>query len=187
MPTVHRHRGAARALLGAAALAASLGACSSGHRSSSEPGTSTTTTSAPTITTSTAGPGPGEEAVAAYRAFWQDFLAAGDPIDPESPRLAEHATGEQLAAVRNSFLAVKAAGQVLRGGLNLAPRVVSAEAATVVISDCYDDGTGLYSPDGVRQDKEDPRRHLITATVTLVDGAWKVANVKHEGDGCTAS
>ena len=186
MGTVVRHRGAGRALLVAAVLAASLAACSSGKHSSAEPATSTTTAST-TPTTQTSAPGPGEEAVAAYRAFWQDFVAAGNPIDPESPLLAEHATGEQLAAVRNSFLAVKAAGQVLKGGLNLAPRVVSAEAATVIISDCYDDGTGLYSPDGVRQDKEDPRRHLITATVTLVDGAWKVAKVKHEGDGCTAS
>ena len=186
MGTIRRRRGVARALLGFAALAAGLAGCSSEDEPSAEPETSTTTAST-TPTTQTSIPAHGEEAVAAYRAFWQDFLAAGDPIDPQSPRLAEHATGEQLASVRNSFLAAKGAGHVLRGTLNLAPRVVSAEATTVVISDCYDDQTGLYSPDGVRQDKEDPRRHLITATVTLVDGAWKVAAVKHEGDGCTAS
>ena len=187
MRTIHRSRRgqAAVVVLALAALAAGGASCSSGGSSSSKAVSSTTTSAAPTTTTTT--PPPGSEAVAAYRGFWDDFLAAGNPVDPESPRLAAHATGDQLAAVRNHFLALKAAGQVIRGGMNLAPRVVSAESTTVVLSDCYDDQTGLYSPDGVRQDKEDPRRHLITATVTLVSGVWKVASVKHEGDGCTAS
>ena len=187
MRTVHRPRRgqAALAALGIAALAAGATSYSSGRSSPSGLASSTTTSAAPTTATTTLA--PGSEAVAAYRAFWQDFLAAGDPVDPQSSRLADHATGQQLAAVRNSFLAVKASGQVIRGGMNLAPRVVSVEATMVVLSDCYDDQTGLYSPDGARQDKEDPRRHLITATVMLVDGAWKVASIKHEGDGCTAS
>ena len=187
MRTVHlkRRRQAAVTVLGLAVLAAGGASCSSGSSSSSKAASSTTTSATPT--TSTTMPPPGSDAVAAYRAFWDDFLAAGNPAEPESPRLAAHTTGDQLAAVRNHFLAIKAAGQVIRGGMNLAPRVVSVEATTVVVSDCYDDQTGLYSPDGVRQDKEDPRRHLITATVTLVSGVWKVASVKHEGDGCTAS
>jgi hypothetical protein len=187
MEILRRCRGAAPALLGVAALAAVLGACSSGDRSSADSETSTTTSTASSTTTTTTTPVPGADAVAAYRAFWDDFLAAGDPIDPLSARLEAHATGEQLKSVRNSFLAVKAAGHVIRGSFSLAPRVVSVAADTVILSDCYDDHTGAYSADGVRQDKEDPRRHLVTATVTLVDGAWKVAAIKHEGDGCTAS
>jgi len=192
MQTVRRsHRGqAALAALGLAALAAGGVNCSSGGSSSATRTSSTTTmpptsTTAPTVTTTIAD--AGSQAVAAYRAFWEDFLAAGDPVDPLSPRLAAHATGEELAAVRNRFLAVKAAGQVIRGGLDLAPKVVSVEPSTVILSDCYDDRTAAYSADGVRQDKEDPRRHLVTVTVTLVDGAWKVSAIKHEGDGCTAS
>lgn len=183
------HRGqAALAALSLAVFAAGGASCSSGGSSSETRASSTTTmpptsTTAPTATTLDSG----SEAVAAYRAFWQDFLAAGDPVDPLSPRLAAHATGDELAAVRNRFLAVKAAGQVIRGSLDLAPKVVSVEPSTVVLSDCYDDRTGAYSADGVRQDKEDPRRHLVTATVILVDGAWKVSAIKHEGDGCTAS
>ena len=185
MRTIYRPRRgqATLAVLAFAALVVGAASCSSGGSSSSKAASSTTASAAPTTTTLP----PGADAVAAYRAFWDDFLAAGNPAEPESPRLAAHATGDQLAAVRNHFLALKAAGQVIRGGMNLAPRVVSVEATTVVVSDCYDDGTGLYSPDGVRQDKEDPRRHLITATVTLVSGGWKVASVKHEGDGCAAS
>jgi hypothetical protein len=160
-------------------------ACSSGGSPAAD--RSTTTSTVPTTSTTTTTLEPQAAAVAAYRAFWQAFLAAGDPMNPEDPRLAEHATGEELAAVRKSFLAAKAAGNVIRGTLDLAPKVVSAEATTVVLRDCYGDGTGLYNATtGARQDKETPGRQLVTATVTLVDGVWKVATVKHEGDGCTA-
>jgi hypothetical protein len=109
-------------------------------------------------------------------------------MNPEDPRLAEHATGDELVTVHSSFLAAKAAGNVIRGTADLAPKVVSAGADTVVLSDCYDDQTGVYSAaTGARQDKDDPRRHLVTVTMKFVDGAWKVAAVKHEGDGCLAS
>lgn len=182
-----RHR--KRALLGLAVVAAGvLAGCSSGGSSDVERPRSTTTTSTVPTTTTTTMLDPQTAAVAAYRAFWQAFLAAADPMNPEDPRLAEHATGEQLAAVRKSFLAAKAAGNVIRGGLDLAPKVVSADATTVVLRDCYGDTTGLYNgATGERQDKDDPRRLLVTATVTIVDGVWKVASIKYEGDGCTAS
>jgi hypothetical protein len=173
--------------MGAAAVAAVATlalSCNSSEDGAAKP-TGTSATSAPTTTTA---PDPGAAAVAAYRAFWQAYLAAADPMSPEDPRLAEHATGEELAAVRKAFLAAKSAGQVIRGTLNLAPRVVSADASTVVLSDCYDDQTGVYdAASGARKDKENPQRHLVTATVVNESGTWKVAAVKHEGDGCTAS
>ena len=180
-----RHR--RRAPLGVFVLAAVvLAACSSDGSPAAERSTTTTSTVPTTATTTTLE--PQAAAVGAYRAFWQAFLAAADPMNPEDPRLAEHATGEQLAAVRKSFLAAKAAGNVIRGSLDLAPKVVSADATTVVLRDCYGDTTGLYNATtGVRQDKDDPRRLLVTATVTLVDGVWKVASIKYEGDGCTTS
>ncbi|MEW6473131.1 MAG: hypothetical protein AB1679_12745 [Actinomycetota bacterium] len=182
-----RHR--ERAVFGLAVLVAVvLAACSSDGPQDVEGNRPTTTTSTVPTTTTTTTRDPQAAAVAAYRAFWQAFLAAADPMNPEDPRLAEHATGEELAAVRKSFLAAKAAGNVIRGNLDLAPRVVSADATTVVLRDCYGDTTGLYNAaTGERQDKDDPRRLLVTATVTLVDGVWKVASIKYEGDGCTAS
>lgn len=163
-----------------------LAGCSSDGSPAAE--RSTTTTSTVPTTTTAITLEPQAAAVAAYRAFWQDFLAVGEVMNPEDPRLADHATGEQLGAIRKSFLAGKAAGNVIRGTLDLAPKVVSADATTVVLSDCYGDHTGLYNAaTGAREDKETQVRLLVTATVTLVDGAWKVAAVKHEGDGCTAS
>lgn len=175
-----------QAIVVGTALALTIG-CSDDDTPQARPSSSTSTTSASSSSTTTA-PSLGTDAVVAYRAFWQAYLAAADPMNPEDPRLAEDATGEELAAVRSSFLAVKAAGHVIRGSLDLAPRVVSADPATVVLSDCYDDRTGLYSAEtGVRQDKDDPARRLVTATVVLVDGVWKVSAIKNEGAGCTAS
>jgi ABC-type transport system substrate-binding protein len=176
-----------RALAGAAVAAVLLTACSSGgSKRPEQAGPTTTTSTAPTTTTTTLD--PQAAAVAGYRAFWQTFLAAADPMNPEDPRLAEHATGEELVSVHSSFLAAKAAGNVIRGTFDLAPTVVNADATTVVLRDCYGDETGVYSAaTGARQDKNDPRRHLVTVTMKFVDGAWKVASVKHEGDGCTAS
>ncbi len=174
-----------RTMVGAVAVAiAALTACSSNDGPSTSPPSTETTIVSTTTSTTTAD--PGAAAVAGYRAFWQAYLAAADPMAPEDPRLAEHATGQELAAVRKAFLAYKAAGSVIRGSLDLVPKAVSVEGSTVLVRDCYDDQTGVYAvADGSRQDKDNPKRHLVTATVVQESGVWKVAAIKLEGDGCT--
>ena len=169
----------------AATVALTLASCSSSDDGADD-NTATSATSASTAPTTTTAPDPGTAAITAYRAFWQAYLAAADPMAPEDPRLAEHATGEELATVRKAFLGYKAAGQVIRGTLDLAPKAVGVEGGTVLVRDCYDDQTGVYSvATGARQDQENPERHLVTATVVNENGAWKVAAIKREGGGCT--
>lgn len=127
-------------------------------------------------------------ALNAYRDFWTAYVEAGDPMNPDDPRLAAHATGDELARVQQTFSAYKAAGNVIRGDTDLAPKVVEAAVDHAQVRDCYDDRTGLYAvTTGIRQDQEDPRRHLVTATLVVEQGVWKVSAVKHEGDGCTAA
>src|SRR5947208_2515188 len=76
-----------RTMMGAAAVAvAALTACSSDGTPSTSP-PSLTTTSLSTSTSATTAD-PGAAAVAGYRAFWQAYLAAADPMAPEDPRLA---------------------------------------------------------------------------------------------------
>jgi hypothetical protein len=180
-------RGVGTAVVVAAAVALALPSCSSSEDGEANR-TATSATSASTATTTTTAPDAGTAAVAAYRAFWQAYLAAADPMAPEDPRLAEHATGEELATVRKAFLGYKAAGQAIRGTLDLAPKAVSVEGGTVLVRDCYDDQTGVYSvASGARQDQDNPDRHLITATVVNENGTWKVAAIKREGGGCTGS
>lgn len=181
-------------LLVATLVAMASAACSSGDGSSADRPPSTTATAAlvtaSTATTTTTAPtasNPEEAAVTGYRAFWAAYLAAADPMNPEHPGLAEHATGEQLKTVRSGFLAFRSAGHVIRGTFELAPKVVSFDGSSAQIRDCYDDATGVFdSASGARQDVDDPRRHLVTAQVVLVEGSWKVATVTHEGDGCEA-
>jgi hypothetical protein len=166
----------------AALLVLSLvaGACHSGkgHPASKSPTTTTLTS------TSTTDP-QGAAALASYRAFWTDFISAGDPPDPTSARLREHATGEELQHVVSGLLSSKAAGEVLRGTIDLAPVVVSANGDTVTIRDCYANHILAYEaksgePKGAgRQD-----RSLVTVTMVLDAGVFKVSNLTHERDGC---
>ncbi len=128
------------------------------------------------------------DVIAGYRAFWDAYLAAADPMNPEDPRLVEHATGEELETVQKAFLARRSAGEVIRGTLDLAPRVdkVGAGATAATVVDCYADHTGLYdAATGAREDSESGVRHLIRVEMTLTDGAWKAASVALQGDGCT--
>lgn len=147
----------------------------------------TTTTSDRTTTTETTASPVEEDVLAGYRAYWDAYLAAGDPMDPEHPLLAEHATGPALEAVQRSFLSLRSGGKVIRGSLDLDPRVVDVDDPTARVRDCYGDDTGVYDAEsGEREDEPTGQRHLVTATLRLEEGTWKVERLEDEGLGCTA-
>ena len=161
-------------------------ACSS----SGGDGTAATSTTAPSSTTvtSTTAPSVDETVLGAYRAFWDAYLAAADPMDPEHPLLAQHATGEQLGILQRAFLARKAGGEVIRGALDLAPRVVSVLGDEATVRDCYLDNTGVFdAATGERKDRASGVRHLVSASMRLDGGSWKVSRIDKEGDGCTSA
>ena len=159
-----------------------LAACGGGDDSASpDPPSSTTSTSAATSTTTVE-----ESVIAAYGAFWDGYLKAADPMNPEHPVLAEVATGEQLRQLRSAFLARLSAGEVIRGGLDKAPDVVEVSGDTATVSDCYLDRTGIYdSKTGQRKDTETGVRHLVTVRLVREASVWKVTSLTREGDGCT--
>ena len=150
-----------------------------------QPATSTTEDS----TTSTSAIDDEQVVLDAYVAFWNDgYLAAADPMDPTNPALAEHATDPQLETLERAFLARQVNGEVIRGTLDLAPRVVSVVDETATVRDCYLDNTGVYDAEtGERLDTASGVRHLVTATLVLEDGSWKVSDLSQESDGCTAA
>jgi hypothetical protein len=165
----------------AVSLIAISAACSSGD------GDDTSTTrrsqSTPSSTISA-----NEQVLSAYRGFWDAYLAAADPMDPLSARLADHATGAELETVRKAFVARKSGGEVIRGTLDLAPRVVSVVGESATVRDCYLDNTGIYdAATGARKDTATGVRHLITASLVREGTAWKVSELKKESDGCTAA
>ena len=172
----------------AVALLLAAAACS-GSSSGKDKEASPTTQPEQSVTTVTtaATPTVETEVLAAYRAFWDAYLAAADPMNPEDPRLAERATGGELETVQKAFLARRSAGEVIRGTLDLAPRVASVnpDRTAATVTDCYADHTGVYdSATGTRKDTESGVRHLVTVEMVL-QSTWKVASVTLERDGCT--
>lgn len=169
-------------VVGLALTAVTAAGCGGGR---STPATTPTTTS-------TTRPGPTTTSVndgveAAYRAFWDVYLLAADPMEPEHPALGEVATGEQLKQVRSAFLARKSAGEVIRGELDLKPSAITVDGDTATLTDCYLDRTGVYrAQTGERVDKESGVRHLIRVRLVREGGAWKVAAITKESNGCVA-
>lgn len=163
-------------------VAAALIAACSRDDGNAVAGTTTTTTSAVTTTTASAD----EDVLGAYELFWDGYLQAADPMNPEHPVLADVATGDQLRQLRSAFLARLSAGEVIRGELETAPEVIDVEAEAATVRDCYLDRTGIYdAASGERKDVESGIRHLVTVSLVRESGRWKVASITREGDGCT--
>lgn len=133
-----------------------------------------------------------QDALAAYQAMWQDFVAAGSTSDWQSPELGRHATGIALQNMSRGLYADHQNGVVTKGAPVLQPEVSSVEPATdptkVVITDCGDSTNFLkYSKGtGQRVDDEPGGRQLINAIVELQsDGSWKVSDYGvHEVGSC---
>lgn len=151
--------------------------------------TSTSTRRAATGTSNTA---VNQEAAlrAAVRAFWDLYLELGAKTGPfdaavTRQRLAERTTGKELNRLLAAFSSNAAAGYVVRGGIDVAPTVVSVDGTGAQVRDCYDDTTGLYRvSDGSRVDADDPNRHQVLMTFVLEGGTWKVSAITDEGTGC---
>lgn len=184
MTTASSKRMMSTAVCVALAAAFTVGCSSSGDDET----TASTAGGAVSSTTVSTAPAAHQQVLAGYRAFWDAYLAAGDPMSPEDSRLLEHATGEELETVQKAFLARRSAGEVIRGTLELAPRVdmVGADGMTATIVDCYLDHTGVYdAATGARKDSESGVRHLIRVQMARVEGTWKAASVSLEADACT--
>ena len=159
-----------------------IGACNGGGDSTATPTTVTSATAESTTSTTTVEAG----VLQAYRSFWDGYLAAADPMDPESAVLAQVATGEQLRQLRSAFLARLSAGEVIRGEVDTAPVVVQVSETDAAVRDCYLDRTGVYdAKTGARKDRESGVRHLVTVALVKDTSSWKVASLKREADGCT--
>lgn len=190
------HHGLRRCVVAMSIGVVLAGACSTGGnpaprsagRSSSA---STSTTRAATGISSTTA---NQEATlhAAVRAFWDLYLQLGAKTGPfdaavTRQRLAQRTTGKELDRLLATFSANAAAGYVVRGGIDVAPTVVSVDGTGAQVRDCYDDTTGLYRVgDGSRVDADNPNRHQVLMTLVLEGQTWKVSAITGEGEGCHA-
>jgi hypothetical protein len=153
--------------------------------SKGSPAATTATTGAPSTTSSqTDSLIAAETAVLdSYRAFWDDVVAAGRKADWQSPRLADHAAGQALKQVRDHFKALRAAGLVDLGTVELHPKVVSLAERTATVSDCVDVSRFLRHDAKTLEPREtpDPRLDAGVATLTLTNGTWKVTRTVQKG------
>jgi hypothetical protein len=136
-----------------------------------------TTAASPT----TSPPSPADDALAAYRGYWDTWLAANDPPDPDHAGLWRYYAGVALERARTSIATNRTLGHAVR----LPEHTRYAHDASVVdlsdgvatVTDCaVDDSQLVVARDGtVLNDQVATSR--ARATLERVDGAWRVVDV----------
>lgn len=123
-----------------------------------------------------------------YESYWAALLTAADPPDPDHPVLGQHATGMELERARTVLASRRQAGEVIRGGYEFSPMVISIDGASATLSDCYSVRIGVYDAgtDDLRSPEIQARRPA-EVEMLLEDDIWKVALVTETGDGCSSS
>src|SRR6266704_5697735 len=176
------------AVMGLSLIASCTGTDGGSGGVASAPSATASTTSAPSATSRppAAATDPKAAALAAYRAYWADVVAASQTADSRSPRLDDHARGQPVTAIRDHLRQLQQAGLVDRGDIGLAPRVISANSTTARIRDCQD-LTGFLKHDaktGELRDQPSGNRYLAEATVTRIGSQWKVTQVAQAVSVC---
>jgi hypothetical protein len=128
------------------------------------------------------------DALAAYQAMWADMAAAARTADYKSPLLPQHAAKAALSLLVRGLYTDKRLGIVVKGHPVTHARVVSVSPSsnptTAQIVDCFDDTHWLnYKVTGGLQNNVPGGLHHTTATVTEIDGAWKVIELHVEASG----
>jgi hypothetical protein len=182
MRTHRRPWRAMRRLIVVLTVAAFASACA-GHSTPQARADSTPTK--PTSTTATTTPDPKAAVLVAYQRFWQVWLAANNPPNPNDPRLAEVDTGAQLAGARASIRIHQ-----LRGEKVVLPHPSRyAHPATVTVLghgtaasvfDCSVDDSQLVLSATGRVIDASVQTQLIDADMVIQQGRWKVAATRFE-------
>ena len=137
-----------------------------------------------TVNTTTTAPDLGAEVLAAYEASEDALLAAGDPPNPDDPRLAATRTGNALVAARNLLARFQAEGAFWRGSFEHLPKVVAVDGTTAVISDCLNDLTSVHNAAGDVVEGNDGVPEVWTSTLVLEGSEWKITEYIKEGRPC---
>src|SRR4051812_35228541 len=128
------------------------------------------------------------DALAAYRAMWQDMVIADETADFQSPALAHHASGDALSLLVKGLYDAKQRGVVVKGQPVMRPQVTSLtppqNPTEVDVVDCFDDSRWLeYKPSGELADNTPGGRRHVEAIVMLNGGVWKVDKLAVNAEG----
>jgi hypothetical protein len=174
-----------------ALLAGALVVAACGGDGDASPDASTTTaprestTSSSTSTTTTSPDDAEAEVLAAYELAWQDYVRAGDPVEPDAPFLAEHRTGANLQAVRNQLSEFAAEGVVLRGEYRPGAELLDLEGASARLRDCAVDALQVVIPaTGAVVQESGAVQAGAFVDMVLEDGRWKVSTYVRDEEAC---
>ena len=107
-------------------------------------------------------------------------------MDPRSAGLVATAINPELETVQRSFLAHLAGGEVVRGTMDLHPRVTNISSTAATVTDCYQDHTHVFNAQtGAQVAPPEEHTFAVTATLAQTDGTWKVSLITKDGQGCT--
>jgi hypothetical protein len=130
-----------------------------------------------------------QKVIDAYLAFWDAYdLASGIP-DPLHPKLRMYSTGEYYELVAEQIQAYKLSGRATRlrpGSIaRNRPRVVSLDSAKATVRDCEVDDGLIIRVDTGKVVNDEVVTSLLSATLVLEDGRWKVSEaiVEQEWEG----
>lgn len=139
-------------------------------------------TTAPPGSTGTSQPtGSVEERIAArYVAFWEARLAANqNPPNPDDPRLAEYASGDQLQNVVSETRSRRDDGLALRAPDPSATshnvNVISVEGESAELQDCFVNDGVLYNATTGEIVDDAVVTRSVSAVMVLEGGVWKLA------------
>ena len=143
----------------------------------------TTTTRARSTTTEPGGEAEEADLLARYEAYWEArFEANQPPPNPDHPGLREYATGRQLEQVveetrRNleEEVALRHADSPAEEGW---VKVVSIDGDTATVQECVVDDDVLYRYTTGDVVNDDVATHSVIATMSKVDGKWKLEGAR---------
>jgi hypothetical protein len=183
-----------RALAGALVVAAvGLAGCGGGGgaadsaTASTSPATATSDAPTPeSTTTTTAAPTEEEAILAAYHGYWDTWLAANDPPNPDHPDLERYYTGPALERAKSAVSDNRLIRQVIRlpeeSVSRHEARLVALDSDRATVSDCsVDDAIVVDEPSG-RVLNDQVVTELLSASIARIDGTWKVASVRRVGE-----
>lgn len=156
-----------------AALACGLGACT--HSARGPESGKGSQASKPRASASSSATG---EAVAAYRAMWEDAAEASRTSDPKHPRLDDHAEKSALWLLQYVMQQSRKAGVTSQGAPRTAPTVVKSSRTKVELLDCLDGSKWMKVKPGGQADGMPGGHYRTEATVVRhSSGQWKVSKL----------
>ncbi len=129
-----------------------------------------------------------QDALAAYRGMWADWVAVAETSDYQNPRLAQYASGRALSVIYQAVYLNKNKGLVSRGEPVLSPKITAATPGVdpdrITIVDCVDTAHWLnYRADGQLENDVPGGRRSIQALLLPRNGTWKVDDLVVQAKG----